>query len=661
MNETLAPETSLEDLRVRGPQAQPLPETGSVALHEAVAHAVLLADIGVLVALLGHFTRDTKYLGSEYRTLVAAFRTPAGTPDPDLRNEVLREGAGLLVDLVTRQREELLERPDDAYLLRLYRTAVGSDAPGPEYAARVVYDLGLEAEAEWSDEARARAGRITVTVIGAGSSGLHLSRRLRDLGFNVVVLEKNTDVGGTWWVNRYPGVGLDSQAHRYLTSDAPMWPWTRFFAKRDEILDRIRDYADTHGLRSLIRFGHHVRSIAWDEESRRWRLGVTIGSGDETVLDTDFVVTAVGGLGVPRAPDVPGLASFSGEVVHTARWRDDLDLTGLRIGLIGTGSSGTQVAAGLAERGSTLTVFQRSPGWISPSRTPSGAVAEGVQWLLRHVPFYAEWYRLVLFWTSGDSRRQYVRIDPQWSGPGVSEANAQSRQELLDYLDSKVGNRPDLLGQLTPDYPPFTKRMVVDSGFLDTLQRDNVTLVSDPIDSVIPAGVRTADGQLHELDLLVTATGFHATRFLWPIELFTRTGQPAAQVWGGEYEARAYLGITLAGFPNFFALRGPNGVSPHGGSGVADIGESATNYIVSALRQVAQHDLRTIEVRKEVLDAYNADIESRLVDYVWSTAGVNSWYKTPRGRLALPHPWSLQEFWLLSRTADLDDYDVTTR
>lgn len=643
---------------VRGPQAEQLPNEVTATLVDLVARAVPHGDLGVLVALLGQFTEDPRYLSARYVGLVEQSRKADGTPDPALRAEVVGDAANLIVDLLARPRDELLTRPDDEYLLQLFRTAAGSREPGPEYLSRVVYDLGLEPTPAWPDDARARAGGIRVAVIGAGSSGLHLARRLRTLGFDIVVLEKNTEVGGTWWVNRYPGVGLDSQAHRYLTSDVPMWRWSRFFAKRDEILGRIRDYADEHDLREFIRFGHTVRTAAWNEERGSWQLGTETESGAETVIEANFVITAVGGLGVPRTPEIRGLADFAGEVVHTAQWRDDIDLTGLRIGLIGNGSSGTQIASGLAEGGAGLTVFQRSPGWIAPPREPGGAVADEIQWLLRHVPFYAEWYRLVLFWTAGDSQRKYVRVDPDWDGPGINPANARIRTELLDYLHTKVGHRPDLVENLTPDFPPYSKRMVVDSGFLETLTRDNVTLVTDVIEEVVAEGVRTADGTVHELDLLVTATGFHATRLLWPLQLFTRGGRPAVEAWGGEHEARAYLGVTLAEFPNFFVLRGPNGVSPHGGSGVADIGESATNYIVSALRQVAENGLRTIEVREDVLETYNADISERLTEYVWATTGVNSWYKTPSGRLALPHPWSLQEYWLLSREADLGDYST---
>lgn len=328
--------------------------------------------------------------------------------------------------------------------------------------------------------------------------------------------------------------------------------------------------------------------------------------------------------------------------------------------MIGNGSSGFQVGPHLAATAAHLTSFQRSPAWTAPNPRATSPVPDEVRWLLRHIPYYAEWHRFALYWSSGDAGYENLVVDPDWDGPGISAANEQVRRQLTTYIRSQVGDRPDLQAKLIPDYPPFTKRMVVDNGWLASLIRPDVELITDEIVEATPDGLLTADGRHHELDVIVFATGFHGTRFLWPTEVRGRSGRTPAELAGHDDDIRAYLGTVMPDFPNMFSIFGPNSSIGHGGSAI-HVAECQADYVAECIHEMIRHDIRIMECRADVCAEYNHAIDRDLEKMVWTEPGVASRYRNQEGRIVTNHPWTLQHFWELTRRPNLADYDIVHR
>jgi 4-hydroxyacetophenone monooxygenase len=329
------------------------------------------------------------------------------------------------------------------------------------------------------------------------------------------------------------------------------------------------------------------------------------------------------------------------------------------VAVIGTGASAFQLVPELAKRVARLSVFQRSPAWMIPNPVYHAAVSESKKWLLKHVPYYARWYRFLLFWPGSDGLLPSLVIDPSWPHPdrSVNALNEEQRRLFTDYLRSQVRDDPELLENVIPSYPPFGKRMLQDNGsWLAALKRDNVDLVTEPIAAITPSGVRCADGTEYPVDVIVLATGFHANRFLWPMEIVGRDGVRLRERWGDE--PRAYLGITVPGFPNFFCLYGPGTNLAHAGS-IIFHSECQVRYAMGCLEALLRHDAaRTIECRQDVFDAYNARFDARHATLVWSHPGMTSWYKNAAGRVVNTSPWLLVEYWGWTKRPDLSDYEL---
>lgn len=639
--------------RVRGHQAeQPTSDVSAEALARTLRHA----DPRVLIALMAHVSGEQRFLEGRYAEICARTQNlRIGAVDTSLAESIVEEAVPVIGSLLTRAGDQV-HSPGDEFLLRIFNVVAGRDEPGCEYLPKILDELGLSPVQTISETASRSAGQMTVAVVGAGPIGLLLASRLQAVGFDYYVIEKNDEIGGTWWENCYPDCGVDTPAHRYLFSREPIWTWSSYFAKRGEVLEHLQRFAHKFNLRHRILLRHTVEQMTFDSDQEMWHIRCRTDGQQVVTLTANVVVTAVGGLNNPKMPDIPDLDLFEGDLVHTARWRSDLRVQGQRVGLIGNGSSGVQIAKSLAESAASLTVFQRTPHWIRPNPDVKRPVTDEVRWLMRYVPLYAEWYRLILYWTFGDKLFSYLSIDPQWQGPGPNARNQALRSELCRYISSQVDGRTDLLDKLVPSYPPYTKRMVIDNDYYRTLTRPNVALVTDPICRADRRGLVTAESGLHQLDAIVAATGFENGKFLWPIEVRTRRGRTASEAWGGAQEARAYLGVAMSEFPNFFMTIGPNSAPAHGGSGVVDSGESQVDYIVSCLTAMAKSGFRLIEVKNEICEEYNRELDARIAEKVWTVPGVMSRYKNPEGRVITNHPWSLLEYWLMTREVDLSDY-----
>jgi 4-hydroxyacetophenone monooxygenase len=496
-----------------------------------------------------------------------------------------------------------------------------------------------------------------VAVIGAGMSGLLAAHRLLQAGIDVEMFEKNADVGGTWLQNTYPGCRVDVASHLYCYSFAQRDDWPQHFSTQPELLDYFREFANDSGLGAVIRFSTTVDALMFDEESASWSVHTVDDNGRTGTARFDAVINATGQLNRPKFPDIAGRDSFAGPAFHSAEWDDGVDLAGKRVAVIGTGASAAQFIPVIAEHAETVLVLQRTPNWLAPTLDYHADFPAGQRWLLTHLPYYSQWYRFWLFWRYAEGILPSVKVDPNWHGQGhaVSAANEELRMQLGMYLEFCFGDRPDLLAKAMPNYPPAAKRIVRDNGiWATTLKRDNVQLITEPISAIEPTGLRLADGTEHEVDVIIYGTGFQASRFLTPMRVVGRHRIELHEQWDGN--ARAYLGIVVPNFPNFFMLYGPNTNIVVNGS-IIYFSECEVHYVMQCLHHVLATHVRAIDCLQPVHDAYNMRIDDGNRMMAWGASSVNSWYKSESGRVAQNWPFSLLEFWQQTRDINGADYE----
>ncbi len=488
---------------------------------------------------------------------------------------------------------------------------------------------------------------FNVIVIGCGESGVLAGVRLKQAGINFTIVEKNAGPGGTWWENSYPGARVDVANHFYCYSFEPSNRWDHFFAEQPELRQYFRDVVDRHDLEPHIRWNTEVVSAAWDGE--QWNVSVRSAAGTET-LKANAVITAVGQLNRPQIPDFPGAETFVGPAFHSAAWDHDVDVTGKRVALVGAGASGFQIAPAIADKVEHLTVFQRTAQWMFPNPMYHEPVADGVRWAMEHLPYYGRWYRFLLLWPGADKGLDAARVDPEYEDRAhpeqsyaVSEINAIARIMFTDWITTQVGDDPELLAKVLPDYPATGKRTLQDNGsWLGTLKRGNVDLIRAPIERITPTGIVTADGSSYDVDIIVYATGFRATDVLFPMTITGRDGVDLRDTWG--QRPYAYRGITVPGFPNFFMTYGPGTHLAHGGSLILN-SELQMRYINQCLEHLITTRAKTMEPLPEPTKAWHKRSQEQIRQTVWAHPSVkHSYFKNADGEIHTVSPWRLSEY-----------------
>jgi 4-hydroxyacetophenone monooxygenase len=551
--------------------------------------------------------------------------------------------------------------PADAELLRIMEYAVGGAAMD-DYLPLLEEELAYRGEdrraPRWRAEEIAPGVDFSFVIVGAGMSGLLAAHRLKQAGIRFVIVEKNDDVGGTWYENSYPGCRVDNPNHNYSYSFAQRHDWPFHFSTQDVLLDYFRRCADAFDLRGDIRLRTEVLAAEWSDEDVRWNVRVRGADGTEETLSANALISAVGQLNRPNFPDIEGTGTFAGPTFHSARWDHDVDLRGKRVAVIGTGASAVQFIPEIAPDAGELLVFQRTPAWFGPTPDYHDPVSTGQCWLYAHVPSYSEWNRFWIFWRMGDGVLDGVRVDENWDAGGgsVSAANEMVRLILGEYIKAEFADRPDLVDKVLPVYPPGAKRMLRDNGiWARTLKRDNVQLITEHIDAITPRGLRTANGVEHEVDVLIYGTGFQASKFLTPMKVTGRAGIDLHEQWNGD--ARAYLGITVPGFPNLFCLYGPNTNIVINGS-IVYFSECEVRYLLGCVRMLLEGGHRALDVRKDVHDEFNEQVDAENKRMAWGWSDVNSWYKNAHGRVAQNWPFTLLEYWQRTREPNADDFEL---
>lgn len=469
-------------------------------------------------------------------------------------------------------------------------------------------------------------------IVGAGISGILMGIKLRERGMtNFVILEKADALGGTWRDNVYPGVACDVAAHLYVYSFAPNPAWRSRYAKGPAIWKYYHDVARRYGVLPHIRYGQEVEAAEFDGE------GWTVTTQTGEVHRADIVIAAAGRLHHPVLPDIPGADSFAGAAFHTAHWDQALDLEGKRLGVIGTGSTATQIVAALAGQVSGLTLFQRTAQWVFPvADTP-------VPW----------WKRLSLRLSPTYARRHYLTLRSQTEARGKAATGDRQARAARDQLciDALATVRdPQLRARLTPDYEVGCKRLVMSGTFYEAVQKPGVEVVVEPIDRIAPQGVVTRDGQLHELDVLVFATGFDAHAYLRPMTVTGEDGITLEQVW--RELPLTYRSVAVPHMPNLFMINGP--YSPGGSASVVGIVEVQVDYLLQLIVRIVEHEVSLVP-REAAARAWLDEVRDRARASVWGTGGCQSWYLDATGTPSLD-PSTLSELQAQLATLNLDDF-----
>ncbi|MFK7890787.1 MAG: flavin-containing monooxygenase [Granulosicoccus sp.] len=475
---------------------------------------------------------------------------------------------------------------------------------------------------------------LDVAIIGAGFSGIGMAHDLLKAGEqNFAVFEREAQIGGTWYLNRYPGAGCDIQSNLYSFSYAQNKNWSRKFAKRDEIYNYLLDCATEFGVLPFVRCNHELIKATWDDTSHQWLLETSQGSFAARVL-----VCGTGYLSEPKFPNIPGIDSFAGTVVHPALWDESIDLDGKRVAVVGTGASTVQLVPAIQPLVSQLDVYQRSSGWVVPK--PDKPYAGFTGWAMKNLPGFQSLLRKLAYYNS----ETHIWYMQRASRMGIPQ------KEATKHLEKSVED-PVLREKLRPEHVVGCKRYLFSDEYYPALQKPNVQLITDNIESISPTGVVTSDAQERPADVLVLATGYRATNLQFAERVLGASGKTLSETWSaGQY---AYLGVSVPGFPNFFTLMGPNSTVVH--TSATLMSEAQVNYVVDAVKNMKRSDVSRIDVKPDVVEKFNDEVQEAIRKGIWSE-GCNSWYIDENGRNTAVWPFSIPNYKKRAQNFNLREY-----
>jgi cation diffusion facilitator CzcD-associated flavoprotein CzcO len=465
----------------------------------------------------------------------------------------------------------------------------------------------------------------TVAVLGAGAGGIAMGIALKRAGCEFTIYERSDGVGGTWRYNTYPGAACDVPSHLYSYSfELNPW-WSCTYATQPEILAYLERCTDQYGIRPHLRTNTTISAARWDDTEQIWKL--TGAAGEEFVAQV--LVSGLGMFNAPHVPDIPGHERFQGRMFHSSQWDHAKSMAGERVASVGTGASAIQYVPAIAPEVEHLTVFQRTPIWITPRIDKPYTAKE--QRRFARVPLVARLHRFGIW-----------RVYQRGNFRADSEQTMQATALASSYLARKIED-PALRHALTPDYPVGCKRPLISRNWLPALVRPNVRLVTAPIASITENGLRTADGEVHEVDTIIFGTGFKANEYLTTIDIIGKDGRRLHDDWCDG--AEAYLGLSIPNYPNFFMLYGPN---TNGVTSIIFMMEAQMHYIMMALHSMRLLGPSAVDVRRRAATRYNRRIQAAMSGTVW-TAGCTNYFQTPAGKVVTQLPFSAVRYWWRTR------------
>ncbi|QRY62215.1 NAD(P)/FAD-dependent oxidoreductase [Gordonia sp. PDNC005] len=620
--------------------------------HDVLREDLRRADPAVLLAVLAQVTGDPTVL-DDLGGAIDHIADP-----PEMRGVTDPGTADAIVDRLAR---ELTDRdPQSAvdtgavdleFFGRLATTAMGVEVPS-EYYAMLLEQGGFRLAQAASPRTASIPSTLDLAIVGAGLAGIAAGLRAQREGVEYRIYERNHDIGGTWLTQTYPGVGVDTPSAYYSLSHELNPDWTSYYPKGGEYQDYLRDVVARSGIDRRTLFGTEVEALTWDESAARWRIRIrdVDGAREETAA---AVLTAAGYLNRPKYPSAPGRERFQGVSVHTGQWDHSIDVTGKRVAVIGAGCTAAQVVDAIAGDVAHLTLFQRQPHWVAPRKRDSDDVPDHHRRLGRRVPFYANWLRLKAFWGAADNGYPVVIVDPEWAADhkSISPANDFLLNDCLAYIDRTFGEGSELAAKVTPDFAPFGKRIIRDPGrYYASLAQDHVDVVVAEPAEITEEGIRTPDGDIVKVDVIVYATGFHLD-FLSDFDIRGRDGVRLVDEWA-DNDPRAYRGGTVPGFPNFFVANAPNANPSHGAGNNFGI-EVIVHYLFECLHLLAETGSRSLEPTRAAYDEYVERIDADMENTVWRyTPTAHTYYRNDQGRVILACPWRLVDVWNEHRAPD---------
>lgn len=611
-------------------------EASDAVIEDAVAYA----DPMVLRGLLYQLTGDEQIARTAVSVHTSGFLEVTGLADRGDATLLRAKAAEFLKAHRDQGAGEIPVGPPER-LQRSLSLAAGHDIPEHEMGIWIE-QLALDPWArglDWPAQPTAeQLEDFSVVVIGAGMGGLNAAAQLKNAGITYTLIEKNSGVGGTWYENRYPGARVDTPSRAYTHVYGVDFQYPNPFCPQSENEKYFNWIADNFDLRGDLEFDTEVKTVTWDEEAGLWEVQA-VGPDGARVWRANAIISAVGLLSRPNVPEFDGLDQFSGEVLHTARWRDDLDLEGKRVAVIGSGCTSYQAIPELVKPAGHLYMFQRTPSWCFEVPGYLDPFPSQVNWLDRNMPYHTNFMRFRAGWLFGpDVAGKAFDSDP--------EHIEQVREKRIAFMRKKFEGRPDLVEKMLPEAPPMSSRPVlVDRKYsiYDVLMLPSVTLVSEGIERFTRDGIVTADGVEHPVDVVVLATGFKANDFLWPMDILGRDGASIEQLWQRD-GARAYLGSMMPGFPNFFMLYGPN-TNPTGGLGVAEFEELEVRFALDCMAHLILRGKKAIEVTPDAYSRYNAELDIDEPNKMYSDERVTNYYKNEFGRSATNCPFDGRKIW----------------
>jgi 4-hydroxyacetophenone monooxygenase len=503
----------------------------------------------------------------------------------------------------------------------------------------------------------ARLQDFKVAVIGAGLGGIGAAVQLKHAGIPYVMIEKNAEVGGTWFENRYPGARVDTPSRAYTHIFGADFVFDHAFSPQKDNEAYFNAMADRYDLREDIIFNTEVNTMSWEEATQTWRI-VATGPEGERIFDVNSIICASGLLARPNVPDIPGADTFKGKSFHTARWRQDLDLNDKRVAVIGTGATGYQLVPELAKLAGHVTLFQRKPQWVFPIPGYLGKLPPEVTWLDRNLPFHINFMRFRTNWLTGEHvYTDLFSIDPSWNDPDhYSALNRDVRDGRIAYIREKFADRPDIAEKMIPPHPPFSARPILvdaDYNIYDALLRDDVTLVTAGVERITEDGL-VANGQLYAADVIVFATGFRANDLLFPMSITGRGGVSVEELWSKD-GCRAHVsGSMIPGLPNFFMLYGPN-TNPAAGGGIVNHEEMVTRFALECIAKLLVDGKSSVEVTDDAFRLYNDKLDKRERMKIYTDPRAQNFFMNKSGRSSVMCPFGPSETWQMLQDAHRED------